>query len=313
MMVSYTLLLILVVTLCVVYGINTEVKSRDEVRGLVLLDASTFPHIVPSDRHATIVFLWNKANADESVTGLAREEYLEFATQGDQGEARDLLFSQVIVNGAHNSFLSKRLGSDDNAKKPLVLLYKRGASEPIVFPFPKISKNRLRKFASKHTGYYYPAKNNLRQMDKFSQLFIMVSNAVERAKIIEDSKEWLAAQVEASKNNSDLFSNKHREMGEYYIRVMEKIQTDGFEYAEREATRISNILSGGKVTVKDKLKLLEAKLDIVMEFNKDYKMSPDREKPLTIEEREKQRKGATDDAVDIGSLKDSILRSDTDL
>ena len=38
---------------------STDV-SKDEVRGMVTLDATTFSKIIPSDRHATIVMFINK-------------------------------------------------------------------------------------------------------------------------------------------------------------------------------------------------------------------------------------------------------------
>lgn len=282
-------------------------KKGDETRGVVLLDATTFPKIIPSDRHATVVMFSNKAKFQDPETDVAREEYLEVAVTGDKGEIRDLLFAQVIVNGAYNSMLAGRVGFENGAKTPGIAIYEIGSSTPIIYPHARINAHLLRKFLSKYSGFYYPMPNTIPKMSVIVQRLMQTTTVEEMNPVIADAKEF-AKNVEPSA----------KEVCDYYVKVMEKVQDKGWEWAETEYLRLAAVLESGSVTVPTSVIKLEMKKAVVSEFDRDFKMNPEREKFVPKATRKKiaaaeakaaaeaEREASKDGTIDVAGLKDSI-------
>ena len=276
-------------------------RRGDENRGMLLLDATTFPKVIPSDRHATVVLFSNKAKFSEPLTELAREEYIEVALAGDKGEIRDLLFAQVIVNGGYNSMLAGRVGFEDGAKVPGVAIYEVGSSTPIIYPHQRINAHLLRKFLTKHSGFHYPMPNTIPKMSAMVQRLMRTTTVEEMNPVIADAKEF-------SKNVEPEF----KDVVDYYVKVMEKVQDKGWEWAETEYLRLSAVLESGTVTIQSSLMKLEMKKAVVSEFDRDFKMNPEREKFVpksTLKKKERAAKAAekaADDTIDVSGLKDAI-------
>lgn len=269
---------------------STDV-SKDEVRGMVTLDATTFSKIIPSDRHATIVMFINKASLQ--VSTIAREEYLEMVVNGDKSDIKDLLFSQVIINGAYNSMLATRVGITDSGKEPTVVIYEKGSSTPIFYPHKRITSLLMRKFASKHSNYYYPAKESIPQMAALVRRFLPASDE-ERLEIIQEAKTTMDGMAKVA-----------QESKEYYIKCMEKVSVKGLEWAETEYMRLQSILESGKVKVADSIKKILLKQHIVAEFDRNEFMNPNRPPPAL---KSAKKDGAKDEGIpiDIANLKSQI-------
>ena len=54
-------------------------KDPNEVYGIVMLDAITFPKIIPSDRHASIVIFEQKTNIGLPTSDAVRDHFLGIA------------------------------------------------------------------------------------------------------------------------------------------------------------------------------------------------------------------------------------------
>jgi len=297
--------LVLIVTVALAspaFALKSGDRKGDENRGMVLLDATTFPKIIPSDRHATVILFSNKAQFGDGGTLLAREEYLEVSLDGDKGEIRDLLFAQVVVNGGYNTMLAERVGLSKGAKEAGIVIYEKGSSTPIVYPYKKITGHLVRKFLAKHSGYQYTTPNKVPKLSKYASRFIAAS---------ADKDTQLAIIAEAKAFSAECDKGM-KEVAEYYYKVMEKIMEKGFEWAEKEYLRLVSVLEGGHVTIESSLMKLEMKKEVVSEFDRAFLMDPDREVFVPKSVKRKMEEAAatkeTADGIDIdmASLKDSI-------
>ena len=297
--------LVLIVTVALAspaFALQPRDRKGDENRGMVLLDATTFPKIVPSDRHATVVLFSNKAQFGDAATMLAREEFLEVVQGGDKGEIRDLLFGQVIVNGGYNAMLAERVGLSKGAKEPGIVIYEKGSSTPIVYPHKKITGHLVRKFLSQHSGYMYTTPNKVPKLSTYASRFIGASSDRDSQLAIIAEAKAFSAGVEAGL----------KEVSAYYCKVMETIMDKGFEWAEKEYLRLVSVLEGGHVTIESSLLKLEMKKEVVSEFDRPFLMDPNREvfvpkaAKRRMEEAAAAKEAAEGSDIDMASLKDSI-------
>jgi hypothetical protein len=256
---------------------NTVDKKGDEMRGSVLLDAFTYPKIIPSDRHSTIVMFSNKRTFEETDIENQRETFFEFVKAGDKSEAKDLLFAHVTVNGGFNSMLSGRVGCVDGAVKPCVVIYSKGSSTPILFEGGRrglITTSSLRKFAAKHSNYFFPGAHAIKSMGEHVEAFNAAGLKEDRDVII----------LAASKVVEEMAEGSAKDTSNYYLKVMGKIQEKGFEWADMESSRLTGILDSGQVTVRASIRKLQMKLQITEEFDKAFNMDPTKEVHLTEDE-----------------------------
>ncbi len=244
-------------------------KDENELRGVLLLDPTTFPKIVPSGRYSTIVLFCNKATVIKDDYGsYQREQFATFTQQGDLSKVRDLLYAQVIINGGYGSQLAERVGVINNAEIPQIFLYKKGSKKPIKFPFIRMTVATLRRFAHKHTGFWHPGTSNIRPLDDLSNEFMETNNGTTRLSIIESAKSIV-----------DDVLPEQKKIAEFYVHVMEKVISDGFEWAEKESDRLYRILVKDENLNEAKANFIDAKLDITSIFDVSAYMDPNREIP----------------------------------
>merc|ERR1711871_46873 len=88
-----------------------------------------------------------------------------------------------------------------------------------------------------------------------------------------------AAIIESAKNVVDDLDQEQKKIGEYYVHVMEKVLSDGFEWAEKESDRLYRLYTADKNLNEEQAIFIDAKLDITSIFDVSAYMDPNREIP----------------------------------
>jgi len=182
-----------------------------------------------------VVLIANKRSVGDYNSDSMRADYLDFASKGElHGNATEVLFTQVIVNGAQNRKLADRIGvkPGDEFKFPELFLYKANSNEPI--PYPRRSSWNIAQFTrwlSKHTNFYYGIEGTIEKYDLLAERF-MFADKSEHEKIIKEA-EAMASTLEPHE----------RDNAEIYVKTMSKIAEKGYDFIFTEIDRLSKLLT----------------------------------------------------------------------
>eukprot|EP00981_Chlorochromonas_danica_P005813 scaffold1192_cov179-Ochromonas_danica.AAC.8 len=226
-------------------------KSSHESKGVVLLDAITFPKIIPPMNCDLMVLVVQKAQIGDYGTDSIRGDYFAFAdfvqlkATGD--EVKPVLFAQVIVNGAENAALARSLGMKDKFTHPGLFFYAKGSTTPIPYPSTEpFQSDSLLRFLNKHGDFYYKLSGTSKELDQFIEPFLQASSEKTRQNMI-------IHQVEEYKTT--LTHKTDIEDAQYYIKIMENIQKKGIVFIGEEIKRLETMLSGGQIAIPTQVKL----------------------------------------------------------
>lgn len=229
--------------LCVVLPLQIlalKLKSPDEAKGVLLLDSVTFNKLVPSPTFYHMILVANKHSIGDYGTDSIRSDFIAFAqfAQSHGENADEVLFSQVIVNGAENAKIARDLGLDDNFKHPALFIIPKDSTNHIQYPDNKpYHPHDLARFLAQYSTFYYHIPGTSKAFDRLSKDFIQTTDNTERANIVIKTKEALE-KVLKEEEKDDL---------KYYVKVMEKVIEKGEDYLDQELDRLNNILKGSKL------------------------------------------------------------------
>lgn len=231
--------------------------------GVVLLDSITFSKIIPSSKYAVAVLVCNKREIGEYATDSIRSDYFDFARKGDfEGNAEEnVLFAQVIVNGAHNMKLAETIGVPKGFQHPQLFLYKPNSETPIPYPQKDpFQATALTSFLSKHTSFFYGIPGLVAVFEKYSDVFVLSSDF---------EKEDMLREAENSINTilNDNNNVKDKENGKYYIKIMKNIIKTGNKYVLEEMKRLQKIIDSEKVSAAKKVDV-QRRLNILTQFER---------------------------------------------
>ena len=241
---SSLLLLLVVALLCVSTVHALKLKAPEEAKGVVLLDSITYHKLIPSPIHYYVVLVANKHSIGDYGTDSIRSDYIAFAhfAQSHGENADEVIFSQVIVNGAENAKIARDLGLKDNFEHPAMFIIPKGAKDvkdAVQYPDDKpYHPHDLARFLAQYTSFYYHIPGTSKIFDRLSKDFMQTNDEEKRAEIVTKAKEALE-KVAKEEEKDDL---------KYYIKVMEKINEKGDEYLEQEIQRLVAILNGSKLS-----------------------------------------------------------------
>lgn len=211
-------------------------RSEFEARGIVLLDDISFYKVVPSNR-VTVMLIWNKKELGEYGTESYRADYYQFVKDAEeQGCSENILFTQMIVNGAQNAAFSQReLGVKKDFSKPVTLLFKPGEATPIKKDFGSMNPIDMTTFIGMNTVFFYEGVNGIIQdgQSRLARRFMATSDAAVRAEIMAESLK----QLEEVENHP---TNKF--MSTFYYKTMETIIERGDDYVESELENIATLV-----------------------------------------------------------------------
>ncbi len=234
-----------------------KLKAPEETRGVLLLDAVTFPKMVPSKSHYLVVQITNKHTVGDYGTDSIRADYMSFAQFAQtQGEADDIVFAQIIVNGAENQRLAKRIGVKDGFRFPTLFIFPAGSSEGIQYPENKpYHPHDLARFLSQHTNFYYHIPGTSKTFDQLSKNFIQANSESERATVLSKAREELNKITDAGEKD-DM---------KYYVEIMEQVTSTGDEFIYSEIDRLTKIVDN-KQLAKEKRNGYKAQISVLKQF-----------------------------------------------
>lgn len=223
-------------------------------KGVLNLDALTYKKLIPSDKYTCLVFVYSKAGVGDYGTDSLRSDYYAFAKKAlTEGESDELLFTQIVVNGADNLNLATRLGMKKDFQYPQLFLIKRGEKKAI--PYPTTSPFRLYElvvFTSKHSSFYLKQAGRTKLLNKLRSDFIGANSKDERSKVLADARSAIETLPSIEKLDA-----------EYHLGVLEKIHADGLHELTDE---IASIKSSLPKTKGADLRLHELHLDVLEEL-----------------------------------------------
>ncbi len=293
----YTLFAVIFVVFLLQCEAQIPLKNPHESRGVVLLDSFTFEKIVPSSNNHVVVLVTNKRYIGDYGTDSIRADYFAFSdfvqTKDEKGTAKNILFTQILVNGAENAFLAEKIGLEKNFKYPRMFLYLQGSSEPIAYPStsPFHLQSMLR-FIQQNTGYSYripgtlPKYDNvLRSLAKYLYVDTPTATASEGEsgaaavpeKTYQDDEtfksfvtEFKLIHEEYVKHSEDLpifYSDAEKagknqaigiseqDMSKYYLKIVDGISTSGVSFVKKEIDRVRQLLEKQKLSPVTKTKV----------------------------------------------------------
>lgn len=252
----------ILISLILIYIVSSKVKVKNDYEslGVVYLDAITFPKIVPHETKAVLVMVFSKTSVGDSTADQLRNEYYSFAQKGElQGNADDVLFAQVMVNGAQNAKLADRIGitfNNNNQRVPKLFLFKPKSVVSISFPetstFTFLSLSR---FVSRHTDFFFGNPGTIEEFDLLAEQFVF-ANPIEYNNIIEHALK-ISPQVEP----------KDKKNAEYYINAMKKIAEVGKGWIRTEIMRLESLLQSQISS--DKKREIQKRVNIVHQFDRE--------------------------------------------
>jgi hypothetical protein len=252
----------LVRTLCVffvaVLVCEARVKGVDpmEERGILLLDAVTFPKIVPHSDFAVMVQVTNDDKIEEYTTEALRADFTNFAQKCHHfGDASNLLFAQVLVKGAQNRKLATSIGVPEEFDRPRLFIFPAGSSTGIPYPMSgSYSDITLFQFASRFTDMHLPIPGIVEAMSPLVKPS-MRAGAGEMQEFIEKATAIADAVDENDKENA-----------KYYVHVMKKVQEQGRDFIRSQMTNLAPLLQDDN-SIESKTSDPAKKMNILGQFD----------------------------------------------
>ena len=284
-MLARIITLLLVQPLCVVNSIlaiwarkkrssKPPRKPEDIIQtfGVLLLDDLTFPQLTPNRRDHMLIMVSNKASKS-SHTDSIKGDYFEIAKSTPESltDADNVLFTQILVNGAENMMLAKRITSSASASgdesatvdiktQPAFYLIKAGDTHEntILLSNGDVAKAMGRLQAE--TGIALIVPGTRKDLNDIVQVFFSEDAGDKRNEQILKVKALLTALDSGKENEAEKF------MLEWYMKSMEKVVEKGVEWIDFESNRLNDILKSDKVSESRKSDF-KTRLNIVKAFS----------------------------------------------
>jgi hypothetical protein len=263
-------LLLLVLTLACTSSLGAiPHKNPNETKGIVLLDAITFPKLVPSNSYHTVIFIAHKSQIGDYGTDSMRADYFSVVNDLQLNLLRDkdsetILFTQVIVNGAENAGLAKELGMPAKYRHPMLFVVQQGANglnEAIEYPSkePFHAKNIIN-FIEQHTNSAYRRPGALKKIEKSMINFMSTTSEDEQLGILDEIRSLVTSY---QKNQSAM--KQDQDDASYYVSVMEKILQSSDEFLSTELDRLEDILENNKLATSTRINI-RSRIEILKKF-----------------------------------------------
>jgi len=214
--------------------------------GTLWLDAIVWDKVIPNQRAHTLVMVTNKWAVGKQAVDAKRKEFMRLGRESDNNE---LLFTQVVVNGAENLKLAEEVIGFQNPGKqlhPHFFLIKKGEDRGISLQDGRSAADMemadIMKLCADKTGMYMGLPGTSEVLSSLAGRFNAVGVTTEqRQAIVQETRSHLDSLPGGGKANSvDLT---------LYIKTMEKIiEKNDDLWAKKEAQRLMAILSSDKVS-----------------------------------------------------------------
>lgn len=236
---------------------GTPHKDENERKAVLLVDAITFPKIVPNPTRDVIVLVSQKSQLGDYGTDSIRNDYFSFSHKVQtQGEADHVLFAQLIVNGAENAKLAQEIGVGDNFVHPKLFIYPAGSNTAIQYPDDQpFHLNTLTQFARQHSSLQFQLPGTMKKFDELATQFLSTDEGRQKSLLIE-----------AERALEDLTETAQVEAAHYYVKVMTKITENGVGYLKTEIKRLKKLMGDASRMTKAGRRNIENHLNVLNHF-----------------------------------------------
>jgi len=229
-----------------------------KIVGVVDLDEITFDKIVDGSHNVLVSFVDgdNKSNDDEE------EDEEEGSTESDEDSSTDFSTELETVAekfGKHSGIILARVDAADAFditeklevnSYPTLMLFQKGEKKPEKYD-GEMNADKIEAFLGSKVGFPAVVEELEDIVKKFK------ADPSSRQDILKEAKAVVEELDEEKKN-----------LGEYYLKVMEKVIKKGNDHVTNEAKRLSLIIEKGSA-LKEKLAEMKQRLDILRSFHKD--------------------------------------------
>jgi hypothetical protein len=252
-----------------VHAASAAAKDNVDKKAVLLLDAITFPKIVPNSNHDVVVLVSQKSQFGDYGTDSMRTDYFNFAYKAQtQGDAADhVIFAQVIVNGAENRNLADEIGVGDVFSQPKMFIYPAGSKTAIQYPeHEPFHLPTLTQFTGKHSSLQFQLPGTMKQFDEIAANFVR-TDATRQAALIFQAESALEELVDAGEV----------EAGNYYVKVMHRIQDHGLDFIDKEIKRQTRLMNDASKLTKAGARNIQHHLNVLNHFKASVPAVPIRD------------------------------------
>jgi len=252
--------------------------------GTLLVDSVMWEKVVPNSMSSILFMVANKAYIGKPDTDRIRDDFLQFARKSHMQS--ELLFSQVIVNGAENSRLaSDKFGLTDTYKMKHPHFFLLRAGEEVATPLQtpetvaQLKMSDIAYYCKKQLGVSFGLDGTHPLMDSLAEKFMseMATNE-DRGAIVDEAQQLIvevqakvaaleteisSSSISAEETEVDKLSFQQKLMDkavaertvknmQSYVKIMEKVQERGDDYTQQETDRLMAILRSDKVSSRRK-------------------------------------------------------------
>jgi len=254
----------IVLFLLLIFVTESKLKGKNEKEeiGVALLDAVTFPKIVPHQTLSVLLLVHNSVSDGDYGSDSIRQDFYSFAEKSQLHGASDMvLYAQLLVtdNEPANLNLALSLGLASDFVHPRILFFRAGEAKPIEYP-TKLQVNHValsRWLAKQVDDYFLPTTGLIQSFAPLVVRFMKSRDRDQQTAIIAEAT-TLAPSVEL----------KDKENAKTYIKYMERVMERGSSYIRSEIQRLDDLIEGDKISKSNQI-LLQRKLNILHAFDRD--------------------------------------------
>eukprot|EP00963_Diacronema_lutheri_P007791 scaffold676_cov316-Pavlova_lutheri.AAC.18 len=234
-------------------------KAPKKIAGVVDLDEITFDKIVDGSHNVFVSFVDGDSTAADDEDDEGDDED---STDSDDDSSSD--FSTELETlaekfGKHNGVILARVDASDAFditekfdvnSYPTLMLFQKGEKTPERYE-GVLNADKIEAFLGSKVGFPAVVEELEGIVKKFK------SDESSRDKTLKEAREVVEGLDEEKKK-----------LGEYYLKVMEKVMKKGNDHVSKEARRLSSIIEKGSA-LQDKITEMKQRLDILRSFHKD--------------------------------------------
>lgn len=223
---------------------KSEAPKILEMKGVVTLDSFNYHKFLPSKKYAAVFLIYQKGRVGDYGTDSIRSDYYAFAKKAQtDGEADNIIFAQLIVNGAENLKLAQRLGVKENFEHPVMVVVPKGKTSAIQYPSEAPFRlYELTVFLSKHTDFFLKQAGRTKLLNKLRKDFLAASSDEVKLQLIEDARSeanLITAAIE--KQDTD-----------YHIEILHSVLKEGVTALEKEIVSLQQRQTDPTLNVGDR-------------------------------------------------------------
>lgn len=230
-----------------------NLSKKTNTFGTLLLDAIVFDKVIPNLVTNTIVMIATKGCIGKQECDKVRDKYIALAKKS--AKVHEVLFTQIIVNGAENMKLAQDkfgLSNPNRIKNPHFFIIKTGETTPIALQTPEtvadLTIRDVTYFLKKETGVSFGLEGTNSRMDDLAGRFVSeMALEDDHVRILREARDMVSVQKEKSTGSADVNSAALKNM-EMYVKVMEKILEKGNSFPTDEIKRLNSIIESEKVS-----------------------------------------------------------------